>query len=183
MHQQVRHGHKAGRETAQTANAGYAERHRLEDGTDTEKRIWEKEVDEYMKRRSVLNLNIRTLYSLVWGQCTDAFRARIEARSDYDGMSRNAQELNLLGAIKDVVYNFQDQKYIPHSIHDAKRRFYGLIQGKHMSTQAYYESFQNHLDVIEHINGRCIPQCIATSEHPKKRHIHGYSLQCRRCKH
>ena len=68
-------------------------------------------------------------------------------------MSRNAQELNLLAAIKDVVYHFQDQKYIPHSIHKAKLRFYGLVQGKHVSTQAYHESFQNHINVIKHCSG------------------------------
>ena len=106
-----------------------------------------------MKRQSILNSNIKTLYSLVWGQCTNALRARIEARDDYDQMCRDARGLDLLAVIKAVVYNFQDQRYLPHLIHEAKRRVYGLIQRKHVSTQAYYESFQNNLDVIEHCGG------------------------------
>ena len=47
--------------------------------TATDRRIWEKRVDEYVKRESMLEDNINTLYSLVWGQCTDSLRARIEA--------------------------------------------------------------------------------------------------------
>ena len=34
--------------------------------TPTEKRIWEREVDEYMKRKQVLARNLENLYPLVW---------------------------------------------------------------------------------------------------------------------
>lgn len=42
------------------------------EATKTQTRIWEKKVDEYVKREMYLQENIKTLYSLVWGQCTDA---------------------------------------------------------------------------------------------------------------
>ena len=35
--------------------------------TATQKRIWEKEVDEFTKRREVLNRNLENFYSLLWG--------------------------------------------------------------------------------------------------------------------
>ena len=37
--------------------------------TATQKRIWEKEVDEFTKRREVLNRNLEIFYSLLWDQC------------------------------------------------------------------------------------------------------------------
>ena len=40
--------------------------------TKTEERIWQKEVDEYMKRRYMLDRNLENLYSLIWGQCDSA---------------------------------------------------------------------------------------------------------------
>ena len=42
----------------------------------TQERIWEKQVDEFVKRSSYLTENVKTLYSLVWGQCTDIRRSR-----------------------------------------------------------------------------------------------------------
>ena len=123
-----------------------------EDMTVTETRVWEKHVDEYVKRDTYLSENVKTLYSLVMGQCTDALWARLEALDSYAVMSESANGISLLKAIKSIVYNFQDQKYLAHSIHDAKHRFYLLSQGK-QTTQAYLEQFQNVVDVIEHCGG------------------------------
>ncbi len=49
-------------------------------------RIWEKEVDEYVKKKKYLYENLKTLYSLVWGQCTDVICTRIEALDKYEIM-------------------------------------------------------------------------------------------------
>jgi hypothetical protein len=32
--------------------------------------IWEKKVNEYVRKESYLEENLKTLYSLIWGQCT-----------------------------------------------------------------------------------------------------------------
>jgi hypothetical protein len=44
-----------------------------------DKRIWEKEVDEYVKRKSKHESNCRTLFSLIHGQCTEYLKAKLEA--------------------------------------------------------------------------------------------------------
>ena len=121
--------------------------------TRTQVRIWEKQVDEYVKRDNYLKENIKTLYSLVWGQCTDIMRQRIEALDTFVGMAAEGDGLALIKAIKNVVFNFQSQKYLPHSLHESKRRFYLSQQGKHSTTQAYLEQFQNAVDVIGHSGG------------------------------
>ena len=56
-------------------------------------------------------------------------------------------------AVKDMAYNFQSQKYLPHSLHESKRRFYLCAQGQFVTTQACLEQFQNLVDVIEHSGG------------------------------
>jgi hypothetical protein len=116
-------------------------------------RIWEKEVDEYVKRKTYLADNMQTVYSLVWGQCTDVMRQKVEALSNYDTLTKNKDGLGLLKAIKDLVYNFQSQKYLPHALHESKRRFYFCVQGRHTTTSAYLEQFQNVVDVIGHSGG------------------------------
>ena len=106
-----------------------------------------------MRRETHLDKNVKTVYSLVWGQCTDIMRAKIESLDNYVDMSGNSIGLDLLQGIKSIVYNFQSQKFLPHALHDAKRKFYGCYQGKMVTPQAYLEQFQNTVDVIEHCGG------------------------------
>jgi len=126
----------------------------LADGaTATEKRIWEKEIDEYVKEKAKLKQNVKALYSLVWGQCSDAMRAKLEGQQGHEAMSKRADGIGLLKAIKSIVYNFQDQKYLPEALFEANRRFYSCNQGKD-SAQDYHTQFQNTVDVIEHCGGQ-----------------------------
>jgi hypothetical protein len=89
--------------------------------TPTQLRIWEKQIDNYVKRLDQRDTNIQTLYSLVWGQCTDAMQAKVKATANFNVISAANDGIELLKAIKQVAYNFQSQKYLPHAIHEAKR--------------------------------------------------------------
>jgi hypothetical protein len=68
--------------------------------TNAQKRIWEKKINEFVKRELYFEENMQTLYSLIWGQCSDVMQARVEALSDYDTMSESGDSLALLKAIK-----------------------------------------------------------------------------------
>ena len=118
--------------------------------TATECRVWEKEVDEAVRRRAYFKENLKMNYSLVWGQCTDAFHAKLEGLEMHKTLAQRGDSLGLLQVIKGVVYNFQDQKYLQQSLDDATRRFYTMYQGKYTTTQALLEQFQNVVDVINH---------------------------------
>jgi hypothetical protein len=72
--------------------------------TKTETRIWEKEVDEYVRKKSHLKENLIPLYSLIWGQCTNVMQARIEALKQHDKMSNTGDSIALLKAIKALIY-------------------------------------------------------------------------------
>ena len=100
-----------------------------------------------------LTENLKTVYSFVWGQCTDVMRQKIEAMKDFKTLSSTADGLGLLRSIRDLVYNFQSQKYLPQALHESTNWFYFCQQGKHMTTQAYLELFQNTVDIIEHSGG------------------------------
>ena len=58
--------------------------------------------------------------------------------------------LQLLIAIKDLMFNVQEQKYVPLSIHLAKHQFFLLSQGRNTIGE-YYEQFKNQTDVLTHI--------------------------------
>jgi hypothetical protein len=120
-------------------------------------RIWEKQIDQYVKQLDQRDINIQTLYSLVWGQCTDAMQAKVEATSRFNTISANNDGIELLKTIKQVSYNFQSQKYLPHAVHEAKRRFFLLNQGRQSTVLEYLEQWMNHVDVIKLVNANIAP--------------------------
>ena len=82
--------------------------------------IFSEQVKEYVKQTSRLQENIKRLWALVWGQCSDTIRTRLQALDTHEDMHAASDGLRLLVAIKDLMYNVQEQKYVPLSIHLAK---------------------------------------------------------------
>jgi hypothetical protein len=122
-----------------------------------ETKIWEKKLDQYVKRIDQRETNIQTLYSLVWGQCTDAMQATVEADAGFNALSMSNDGIELLKIIKKVSFNFQSQKYLPHAVHEAKRRFFLINQGRQSTMQDYLEQWMNHIDVIKMIGVHIAP--------------------------
>ena len=112
--------------------------------------IFSEQVKEYVKQTSRLQENIKHLWALVWGQCSDTIQTRLQALEAYDDMHTTSNGLQLLIAIKDLMFNVQEQKYIPLSIHLAKRQFFLLSQGRN-TVGEYYDQFKNQTDVLSHI--------------------------------
>ena len=111
------------------------------DSSDGAKVIWKNRLTEYVKRESVLAENVKTVYSLIWGQCTDVMRQKIRSHSDYKTTEDVLDAIGLLKTIKSNMFNFQGQIYCPQALCDAKRRFYNLTQDRHMACQAYLKKF------------------------------------------
>jgi hypothetical protein len=116
--------------------------------TRTDVLLWEMQVDEYVKRKTMLRENLKTAYSLIYGQCSDALRAKLESRPNHA-----ADSIGLLENIRTVMFQFQSERYSPLALHEAKRRFYSFSQDQHMTCQRYYETFKNNVEVIEHCGG------------------------------
>ena len=118
--------------------------------------IWEKQVDLYVKKVDQLETNVQSLFSLVWGQCTDAMQAKVEAAPTYSQVATDNSGIKLLKLIKDIAFNFASQKYLPQAIHEAKRRFFLQFQGRQLNVKDYLEQFMNHVDVLDHIGANVV---------------------------
>jgi hypothetical protein len=97
-----------------------------------------------------LEENISKLYNLVWGQCSDALRAKIKSQPEFARIRDYPMEgIELLKLIKTISFKFEPQVYKPLAIDDPIRKFMSAKQGKQMQAAEYLEQFQNHLDVLE----------------------------------
>ncbi|MHA7927606.1 MAG: reverse transcriptase domain-containing protein, partial [Marinobacter sp.] len=119
---------------------------------DIDKKILDERIKVYIKRDDALTDNLKKAYALVWGQCADSLRAKLEAVPDYATFSANADVIRLLREIQAQMMGFQSTRYLPLSIHEAKRRYY-LLRQDGSTNQDYLERFQNAKEVIEHCGG------------------------------
>ena len=119
-----------------------------------QKRYWEKKIDEISKKESILEENMKTLYSIIWGQVSDVLKHRIQALENFKKMHSAADSLALLAALRNEAFNFQSQKDQAQALHEAIRRFYLISQGRTESCQAYMDRYDNGMRVIKHIGGK-----------------------------
>ena len=88
--------------------------------------IFTKKIDLYVKRDGILDENLQKAYSLIFGQCTELLKSKLKSSVNWDAMSSNYDMFALLEAINTIIYKFDDQKYLPLSLHNAKTNFYNF---------------------------------------------------------
>ena len=121
--------------------------------TKTELKIWDKTVESYVKRIDMYAENKSTLYSVLWGQCSDTMKTKIKALANFETMSEHSDSLALLKEIKGISYRFECRDNIYMSMDDAKAIFYTNKQVHDESNADYLTKFKDICEVIEHYGG------------------------------
>jgi hypothetical protein len=70
------------------------------------KKIWDEQVKRYVERDSYLTDNVKTLFAIVIGQCTEVMIAKLEALPNYDDIVEDGDGVELLKMIKNLTFNF-----------------------------------------------------------------------------
>ena len=70
----------------------------------------------------------------------------------WDSISGEKDGIALLKEIKVICFKFESQKNRVQAIHEAKRRFFLMSQGR-LSLQQHLEQFNNQVEVIKHCGG------------------------------
>jgi hypothetical protein len=120
---------------------------------ETDKEIWKKQVANYVIRLNMLETNLETVFTIIWGQCTPALQAKLEALSTFADIKDRYDAIDLLKAIKGITFKFEDQRYPQQSLYNAWRSFYLYKQKPEDSNAQYLEQFTNTVDVLEQYGG------------------------------
>jgi hypothetical protein len=110
--------------------------------TATDKRIWEKDIDEYVRRKVNLTVNRKKIYSLILGQCTDYLKAKLEWLDQFKVIERNFDVIKLIKALKSLSYHIESHIYHPKALHKAKKGCYLFNQNKDITNAKFLEAFQ-----------------------------------------
>ena len=111
-------------------------------GNATAKRIWEKEMDEYVKRSGIYKSNTKKLYSVVWGQCSPVLQARMEQLPSYNTMHQDNDSIMLLKEMRASVFDFDNQAYLHNSMLKAKEALVRIRHQEHESNNNYCKRFK-----------------------------------------
>jgi hypothetical protein len=114
---------------------------------------YKEELKIYAKERREYNQSMKTAYSILYGQCSESVRARLQAMKDHDDLAEKGEPIGLLKNIQSIMTDFQSTKYIPHAIYDAKRKLYLYNQAPEQTVSDYYNKFKGIVEVIEHNGG------------------------------
>jgi hypothetical protein len=117
------------------------------------KRMWEKRVDEYIKRENKLMDNFQMEYSLVIGQCTAYMRAKLEAVVGYRDMESRSDLIGLIKTIKGLSFQFEGQQSKTRGLVLAHKRFQYLNQMRNMTDACFLEKFLTCVAVLEQYGG------------------------------
>ena len=118
-----------------------------------EQRIYDLKINQYVINQEKLETEIKKLYSLVIGQCTEEMISKLKTLNTYKDMHHKKDALNLLKAVKGFTFMFNGEKEHEMSLAEAIDRVYRIYQGKDMSNLEYKTLFDNGLEVIEHFGG------------------------------
>ena len=120
---------------------------------DYQKMKWQAQVKIYLSRVAQLESNMRKLYSIIIGQCSESMLNKLESSDEFKAISARSDSIALLKAIKKVSFHHESQKFGPHAMHDAMSMFYTCRQSEHTTTEAYLETFNNTVSVVTYCGG------------------------------
>lgn len=107
----------------------------------------------YAKEKRELLGSMKTAYSIIYGQCSDGIRAKLQALPNHEELMKKGDPIGLLKNIKSIMTDFQASKYPPLAIFEAKRRLYRYVQAQDQTVPDYYKKFKSLVEVIEYNGG------------------------------
>jgi hypothetical protein len=93
--------------------------------------------------RAAITAAMKSLYDLLWGQCSKSLRSRLCSFDDYPTYLQNGDSLTLLKGIRAEMTGFRNKQYLLHSLHKTMSDFYSLSQDKQRNNQEYYDEFNS----------------------------------------
>ena len=124
-----------------------------EDADEGDKELWKEDIKDLSKRRRVLRGNLMAIQAVIWGQCSEAMKAKIKSLPEYKNKLEESDCYWFMINIKAVTMQF-DAKHKPHmSLWNSVAGLANCRQQPGQTTDHYLESYKGHVDTIEYHGG------------------------------
>ena len=109
-----------------------------------------------MKNQDILKDGMNKDDLLIFVQCIKWAYSKVEVMLNHLIISVDGNPNLLLGNTETIMFNFKSSKYLPHAIHDWKRRLYIYRHDRYISVLDYHKYLWNNIDVVEHNGGTIV---------------------------
>ena len=86
--------------------------------------IWETTMKTYIKRTDLMESNLRSIYAIVWGQCSQMMQSKLVSLDDYSTKSNECDCIWLLKEIQGITHRFEGTRNVFTSLDDAWCNYY-----------------------------------------------------------
>jgi len=91
--------------------------------------IWKKNINSYCMQVDYLNSNLKTIFAVIYGQCSESMKAKLKSLDDFEEKDQDCDCVWVLKAIKGITYHFEGQRFPYLSLDDARMNYYTFRQG------------------------------------------------------
>ena len=90
--------------------------------------ILEENLKEDGKYRNIIKDNIRKLYSIIWGQCSNPMKSKLGVVANYTKTDDKKDSTALLREIKCISYKYDCYRNLYLALDNVKSKFYSYFQ-------------------------------------------------------
>ena len=126
--------------------------------TPMEIKKWERADKKYEMRKEAYDNFRAGLYSTVYGQCTEALKAKLEARRDFDNAKQDG--LALLRLIRSVTHTFEQRSNLSYEAAMLRDKYQSIRQGKYETLSEYRRRLETLVDAMDEVNVSVVEGCV-----------------------
>jgi Zinc knuckle len=115
--------------------------------------VYVEQVKGYVKRLTALQSNLGTVHAVIWGQCSEAMKAKIKSLKDYKTKMETIDCFWLLKQLKAVTLQFDEKRNVFVSLLEARTSLLTCKQLQGQTVSEYLEVLRGWVDTIEYHGG------------------------------
>ena len=129
----------------------------LKQMNDIDKLLLEQQIKQFSYRKQKYEENKPQVYELIWGQCTQAVKNKIQTRKDWETMDMEQNPMKLMEATRELTFNYEDGQCALASVHDSLTAFLTMRQEPNEGMTAYQKRFRAAREMVEAQHGTSLP--------------------------
>ena len=89
-----------------------------DDGADED--LYKEEIKTYVKDKKNLDATLRSLFNVVWGQCSITLKNKLKSKAHFKSIKQDKDIAELLKQIKGIMHQFESHISIYEALNEAK---------------------------------------------------------------
>ena len=108
---------------------------------------------EYLKDEKSVKAIKRSLYNVVWGQCSHMMRTKLNGNSNFEKIELTGDVVELLKMVRGACREMTTNASLYDAIDESKKRYYAYHQERWDGNEAHLKAFKSNTEVVEHYGG------------------------------